>query len=299
MLPLRHAVPIVLLLSAAGLRAQELAPRAYWPAPTGTRLISIGYVHSAGDVLLDKALPIDDVDAETHGLSLNYLQFFSLAGRTASFTLEVPSARSDFDFAVMGQTGNRELSGLGDPRLRLAVNLHGAPAMTRSEFQAFRKSPGDVFGASLRIVLPTGSYDSDRLANIGANRWAFKPELGYLHPFGQWVLEIDAGVWLYTSNDDFLGGTLRQDPLFSAELHLVRELGRGLWTSVDLNGFYGGRTTVDGSESDNRQQNSRIGLTFVYPFAKRHALKVAISTGLTTRSGGDFDTAILAYSLAV
>ena len=65
MLPLRHAVPIVLLLSAAGLRAQELAPRAYWPAPTGTRLISIGYVHSAGDVLLDKALPIDDVDAET------------------------------------------------------------------------------------------------------------------------------------------------------------------------------------------------------------------------------------------
>ena len=297
--PLWSAAALAALLAPALLAAQELTPRAYWPAPAGTRLLSFGYGYSTGDVLLDPALPIEDVDAQTHTLSLNYLQFFALAGRTASVTIELPTAVSSYDFALLGDPQRRSLSGFADLKLRLAINLSGAPSLTPAEFQAYREAPRDIFGASLRIQAPTGAYDSRRPANLGTNRWAFKPELGYLHPFGdRWVAEVDAGVWLYTDNDDSLGQRVEQDPLASVELHLVRRLKPGLWASFDINGFYGGRTTTDGTDGDNRQKNSRIGLTVVYPPARRHALKLAFSTGLTTEAGGDFETAILGYSYA-
>jgi hypothetical protein len=41
--------------------AQELAPRAYWPAPTGTNVLVLDYQHSAGDIVTDPSLPIAGV----------------------------------------------------------------------------------------------------------------------------------------------------------------------------------------------------------------------------------------------
>ena len=69
-------------------------------------------------------------------------------------------------------------TGLADPRLRLAVNLFGRPALNREEFAA--REPSTTLGASLMVVAPFGKYDSDRLINLGSNRWAFKPEIGVL-----------------------------------------------------------------------------------------------------------------------
>lgn len=289
--------PLLLVLVTAPLTAQELAPRAYWPAPRGTTLVSLGYSYSTGDVLVDPSLPVEDVDTQTHGLSFSYLRFFSLDGRTASWNVEIPTARSSFDALLNGMSASRRVTGFADMRIRLAVNLLGAPSMTPAEFRAFRKDPRGAFGASLRIQAPTGKYNPDRAANIGTNRWAFKPELGYLHPFGdRWVAEVDLGVWIYGDNSDFLGQRLEQDPLASAELHLVRRQRAGFWTSLDLNFFYGGRTTVDSVRKDTLQKNSRFGVTFAYPFSRHHAVKLAFSTNLTTESGGDYDSAILAYT---
>ena len=42
--------------------AQELVPRAYWPAPHGTDLIVVGYQHSDGDVVTDATVPLTGVD---------------------------------------------------------------------------------------------------------------------------------------------------------------------------------------------------------------------------------------------
>jgi hypothetical protein len=55
--------------------------------------------------------------------------------------------------------------------------------------------------------------------------------------------------------------------------------------------FYtGGRTSVDGSEKDDRQSNSRIGATIVMPVGKVNSVKMAISTGAIVRYGADFTT---------
>jgi len=291
-------VALLLALVAAATPAQELAPRAYWPAPRGTKLVSVGYGYSTGNIVTDASLPID-IEAETNSLSLGYLQFFSLAGRTASWNIEVPSVATSLEAIVNGRRVARSVSGFADLRLRLAVNIIGAPSMTAPEFQAFRKNPRGVLGASLRIQTPTGDYNPNRVANIGTSRWAAKPELGYIQPLGnRWILEAALGVWLYGDNDDFLGRRLEQDPLYSGEIHLIHQLRAGLWASLDLNAYSGGRTTVESIGQTRKLENSRIGATFAFPFKRHHALKLAFSTGLTIDSGGDYDSVLVGYSYA-
>lgn len=286
----------VMGLVPTALPAQELAPRAYWPAPVGTKILGIGYSYSSGEILLDPAVPIDDLDADTQALSGSFVYFFALAGRTSSLQVDFPVADSRFEGTVEGEPGKINLLGTADLKVRFAVNLLGAPAMTRDEFQDFRDDSGGVLGASIRVQAPTGEYSSDRVANLGTSRWAFKPELGYLYKLAErWTFDAAFGAWFYGDNSNFLGLELEQEPLVSAEIHLVRRLRQGVWGSIDLNAFKGGRTTVDGETKDNRQKNSRIGITLVYPAARHHVFKLAVSTGLATESGGDYDVVLVAY----
>jgi len=279
------------ITSPCALTAQNLTPRAFWPAP-----------RDAGDVLTDPSLPIEGTTSETHGLIAGYLHFFNLAGRTASVTVELPWANTSLDALLEGEAASRSLTGFSDVSLRLAVNLRGAPSMTPEEFRAFRENPRPLLGASLRIAAPTGAYNPDRVANFGTNRWSVKPMLGYIRQIRPgWIGEFALGAWIYGDNTDFQGLERKQNPLAAAEFHLVRPVKRsqpGFWVSLDLNFFYGARTQIDGQERDDLQRNSRIGLTVAVPVAKGHAVKIAASTSLVTETGGDYSSLLLAYQKA-
>jgi hypothetical protein len=49
-------------------------------------------------------------------------------------------------------------------------------------------------------------------------------------------------------------------------------------------------STVDGVESNDRQNNSRFGGTFVFPIRKLQSVKLAVSTGAIIRAGANFTT---------
>ena len=149
------------------------------------------------------------------------------------------------------------------------------------------------------VSMPTGGYDDTKLFNAGANRWGIKPAVGFIYPLRATVLlEFEVGAWFYEDNDDFLGGKREQDNIVSASMHLVRRVRPGFWASLDLNYYEGGRTTVDGVRRDDRQENSRIGATMVWPFKRSHAIRMSASTGISTSAGGDFDTVTIAYAYA-
>jgi hypothetical protein len=57
-------------------------------------------------------------------------------------------------------------------------------------------------GASLQVSVPLGQYDTDRLVNLGTNRWFFQPELGISKAWGPLTRELAASVTLYTDNRD-------------------------------------------------------------------------------------------------
>jgi hypothetical protein len=63
-----------------------------------------------------------------------------------------------------------------------------------------------VVGTSLSMSSPSGQYGNTKLVNLGANRWAFKPEIGVSYPIKKVDLYLYAGVWLFTANNSYYTG---------------------------------------------------------------------------------------------
>ena len=291
---MRTVLLIASILMGPVTRAQELEPRAYSPNPVGANFAVSGYGYTSGGVLFDPSLPFSDVEARLNNAVLGYGRTFGLFGRGATALLAVPYVWGDISGNVGEDRQAISRSGLADTRIKLSMNLFGNPALSLAEFVA--RKPGTTLGASLTIAAPTGEYDSTKLINIGSNRWAFKPEVGVSHPIGRWFLEASAGVWLFTANDDFLGGSKReQAPITAVQLHASYTFRPRLWLAADATYYEGGSTKVNGVDRSDLQANSRVGLTLALPMGKQQAIKLTWSEGATTRVGGDFTTYGIAW----
>jgi Putative MetA-pathway of phenol degradation len=266
-----------------------MEPRAYSPAPIGTNFLLAGYARSTGGVSTDPSLPIANVQASIDAGSVAYARTFGLAGHAASAAVLLPYVWGDFSGEVEEQSREASRSGLGDLRLRFAMNLLGGPALTPAEF--VQREPTTTLGASLTIVAPTGQYEPARLINIGTNRWAFKPEIGLSQPLGDWFADAAVGAWVYADNTDFVGGNVRsQEPLWTFQVHGGYNFRPGLWLAADATYYTGGETSVNGGANDDALASSRYGLTLSLPLVEGVSVKLAWSTGLITRGGGNFDT---------
>jgi Putative MetA-pathway of phenol degradation len=234
-------------------------------------------------------LPLTNVDARINTAILGYLRTFALFGRAASFGGGVPYAWGDVEGDVFETRRAVTRSGLGDVRLRFAVNLLGGPALDRRQFASRPRSTS--IGASVTVVAPTGQYDASRLVNVGSNRWAVKPEIGLYQPVGAWSFELAAGAWFFEDNDDFFGGVRReQEPVSSLQGHVGYTFRRNLWIASDVTYYSGGRTTVDGEKLRDRQEATRVGLTMSVPVSEHYSVKLVWADGVTTRIGADFTT---------
>jgi hypothetical protein len=268
---------------------QSLEPRAYANAPVGLNFLIAGYAYSKGGVAFDPSVPLENGQARVHAVPLAYVRSLDVLGKAGSVGFVLPIADLSGSATLSGAEHEREVTGIADPVVRLAVNFYGAPAMDLDRFKAYRQDL--IIGASLLVTAPLGQYESGRVANLGTNRWSAKPELGLSKALEVWTVELSTGVTFFTRNDDYLqGNTREQDPLYSAQLHLTRQFGRGMWGAISTTYYEGGRTSLNGVPRDDRQSGSRIGLTFSLPLARQYTLKFYASTGLVARTGTDFDT---------
>jgi Putative MetA-pathway of phenol degradation len=284
-----------LLLGGLGTaRAQQLEPRAYAPAPVGLNLVGLGTTYSSGGVVTDPSLPLENVHARVYSASPYYGRTFGLLGRLATATLGVPYGWAHVEGDVQDVSRTVDRSGFLDPQFRFGINLLGCPALTPQEL-AERKR-GTTMGASISATAPFGEYEPSKLVNLGTNRWACKPELGLTQAFRDWVFEFYAGVWLYQDNDDFYGGQVRaQDPLASFQTHVVYNLSRSAWVAADFTYYDGGSTTVGGVDKNDRQSNTRGGLTLSVPCGHNQSLKLIWAQGVSTRVGSSFQTVGLGW----
>jgi Putative MetA-pathway of phenol degradation len=290
-------IALAVMLGIAGrAQAQQLEPRAYVPAPVGANLFGLGYLYSYGGADLDPSSPVQNVYARVNSGLSYYSRTFGLLGRQASVTVSTAYAWYTVHGDVFETAQSIRRSGFFDPAMRFAVNLMGGPALKPLEF--FRRKPETTLGTSLTIIAPFGQYDPSKLINLGTNRWSFKPELGLSQPVGDWAFEVYAGVWLFTDNDNYFGGHVRrQDPMESYQGHVVYNFSPHMWASVDYTYYVGGSTTIDGQRQNDRQENTRTGLTLAVPVTSYQTLKFAWSRGVTTRIGTSFDTLGVVWQL--
>jgi hypothetical protein len=282
------------LLAAVPARAADIEPRAYSNAPVGINFLIAAFAYSEGGLSTDPSSPIQDAKLQISTGAVAYARTLNLWGKSGKFDVVVPYSDLSGTALVNGNPAERNVSGLNDPRFRLSVNFSGAPALSPQEFAGYRQDL--IVGASLQVAAPLGQYDPDRLVNIGTNRWFIKPEVGISKALGAFTLEFAGAVYFYTTNDDYFGGkTLEQDPVYSAQAHLIYSFGRGVWAALDGTYDYGGRTTIDGVRDDEVMGNARLGATLALPVNRSNSIKLYASTGASTRTGSDYNLGGIAW----
>lgn len=293
--PARISACLLACLWPAAVMAQDLTPRAYLPLPISSNAFVLTYQFADGELLFDPTLPIADARGTIHAPVISIYHAFNFFGRSANVTASLPFAVGHLRGTVSGVDRTADRAGMSDVVARLAVNIAGGPAQTMAEL--LKNRPGRaLLGASVKVVAPSGQYDPTRLINIGTNRWAFKPELGYMQRAGPFVIDAYAGLWFFTTNEEFYNGgrpsplnTRTQEPITALELHVSYDVRPRLWISADVNYWRGGRTSVNGGlQIETLQANSRFGLTGSVPLTGRQSIKVSYSDGVFVRIGGNF-----------
>jgi len=268
--------------------AQDIEPRAYSNAPIGVNFLIAGYAYTRGGIAFGQQLPITNPNLNTSNAVIAYAKVLDLWGMSAKFDATVPYTWLSGTAEYKGETIPRNVNGFANSAFRLSINLYGAPALTLKEFADWEQDL--IIGASLRVIAPWSQYDDTKLVNIGTNRWSFKPEIGMSKAVGPWTFEITAAATFYTDNDDFFGGNaLSQDPLYSLQGHVIYGFSSGIWASLDATYFTGGRTTLNGALNSDLQQNWRIGGTLALPVDRANSVKFYISSGVSSRTGNDYD----------
>src|SRR5258705_4078588 len=259
----RICLVVLLLLTAIVVpghraHAQSLEPRSYANTPVGINFLLLGYGHLEGDVAFDASSPLKDARVHSRAVLVAYARSLDVWGLSGKILVALPVRDASGSAKLKGQERERDVLGLGDPLLRVSVNFFGAPALSMAEYPAYRQDV--IVGASLQVTAPLGQYDADKLLNIGTNRWSFKPELGVSKAWGSFILELIPAVTFFTNNDDFLNRkTLKQDPIYSLQGHLIYEFSPALWAAFDATYYTGGRTNIHRDQGE-QVENVSLGI---------------------------------------
>lgn len=285
----------VTLFGAAHGAAQDLEPRAYSVSPVGVTFLQFGFARSSGDVTFDPTIPITNVEATFYSPTVAVSHTFGLFGRQTLLSVGIPYSWGNVSGDVGTQSGTVYRSGLADMRFRYSINLHGSPAQSPKDFKP--TSHDYVIGTSLSVQAPSGQYGSTKLINIGTNRWAFKPEIGFSYPVRRLFLDLYAGATFFADNGSYYPGTSdrSQAPLTALQAHVSYTVRRGLWAAFDATWYGGGAVSLNGGPFSDRQSNSRLGGTVSLPLPGRQSIKVAYSSGVSGRIGADFSTLSISW----
>ena len=288
------ALVFAVLLAAVAAEAQNLEPRAFSNAPVDLNFLVVGYAYSHGDVAFDSSVPIKDASLTTQATFLGYGRVLDLWGRTAKLDVVLPYAWVSGSALIAGQLRETAVSGLGDPQVRFSALLYGGPALSAADFVDYTQDL--IVGASLAVTAPLGQYDSNRVVNVGTNRWSVKPELGISKALGPVILELESSVTFYTDNNDFLGRKVEKEPIYAVQGHVVYHTRIGFWMALDATYYAGGRVTIDGKQG-TEPEHSRLGATIAIPIDRYNSVKLYGSAGASPRLGGDFYTAGIAWQI--
>jgi hypothetical protein len=260
--------------------AQFTDPHSYDNAPVGTNQLEVGYAYAHADASIDSSLVITGASLNLNQGIVDYTRTFGAFQRFMWAEVDVPFAR--LEGSIRGTDIGGSTTGSGDSRYEVGILLTGGPALGVESFADFRPAFG--LGVSLAVTAPTGSYDPDRILNLGADRWSFKPEVALRCPFGpgeKWQLDGYANVYFFTDNTAYHGHEiLRQEPLGGLEAHLSYSFSDRLWASLDTRYAFRGATSVDGVDQNNAQQVFVLGSELSVSIDSRNALLFELAKAL-------------------
>ncbi len=292
-LPLAVATMLIIGVLCPPQALAQLPTRFYWKSLSNANAVPL-----VVEVINSNTNPFDtahtvspgsDVDATM--ILTGYVRTFSLFDRAAMAAIIVPMGHVSGDVTVAGRTFSQSAGGFGDPLLEFDINLLGPPAQKNLP-DVMRYEPGFSVDLLVDLAFPIGGYDNDRPLNLGQNRWYGRLGVPIVWQLGPWVpgkrttLELLPVVWLFGDNDDYVGQTMKTDPLFQLDAHVTRDLTEHFWAAVDASWYYGGKATINGVKGE-KLNNIGVGLTLGYQVNDNLNLTVGYKTTVDDSGAGD------------
>ena len=281
--------------------AQDLEPRRWSHLPTGLNMVGVGYAYTEADVYFNPVWRVSDATSRINSIGLQLIHTFDLAGKSARISMLVPTVSGRWEGIVDDEYQIIHRRGMGDPRVRMSMNLYGAPALEGSEFAQYRAehATNTVVGASLALTVPLGKYCNDCLINTGSNRWSVRPQIGVVHTRGPWSFELTVSMFLFTDNDDFYdSAVLEQTDLYTAQAHAIYTFTRGTWASISSAYGNGGRVIIDKQKTKFEVDNWVWSANLGFPIGKAQSVMLTWLSGRTQNQvGRDSDNLLLAWSI--
>jgi len=289
---------VVATLLAAGLlggpqASAQVPARFYWKP-----LVDGNAVPLIVNSISGNTNPFDPAHIVTPGAEFDgtvaiagYARTFSLFDRSAMAAILLPMGRVSGEVTVAGNTFKQSASGFGDPMLEFDINIVG-PKAQKNIPDALRYEPGFSVDLLVDLALPIGEYDSDQPLNLGQNRWYGRVGAPIVWQLGSWVpgrrttLEFLPAVWFFGNNDDYVGQTLKTDPMFQLDAHLTRDFTERFWGSLDLAWYSGGKATVNGVAGE-KLNNLGVGLTLGYQVNDNLGLTFGYKSTVNDSAPGD------------
>jgi hypothetical protein len=248
----------------------QVPARFYWKTLSDANAVPLIYQSMSGNTN-----PFDPSHRVTAGANFDatlamagYAHTFTLLERSAMAAVILPMGRISGAVNVAGSSVTQSASGFGDPMLEFNINLLG-PRAQKNLPDALRYEPGFSVDFLADLALPVGEYNSSQSLNIGQNRWYGRLGAPVIWQLGPWVpgrrttLEFLPAVWLFGPNDDYVGQTLKTDPMFQLDAHLTRDFTERAWGSLDLAWYSGGQSSINGV-AGKKLDNLGFGLTLGY-----------------------------------
>jgi hypothetical protein len=280
---------------------QDIEPRRWNPLPLKTNVLAVGYAHTSGTILFDPLLQAEDVTVKVNSVVLSYIRPFKIGKKLARFDVVMPYTNATWKGLLTGVPERIHRDGFSDPRMRLSINLTGAPAGTGQELQEYLAAHPvhTTIGISLAVTLPLGQYFEEKLINLGQNQFVFSPQVGLVHNWRQWSYELTASVSLFSENPNFSSGQdKRQDPIFALQTHLIKTFKPRYWASVSLAYGLGGRSVVNRQPNNDERGDVQYGLAFGFPLIKKQGIKVFYIHSETIKDiGSNLDILGLGWSV--
>jgi len=261
---------IALLVTWGSVAVAQVPPRFYWKTLTGANAVPVIYMPMNGNANpFDPAYTVASggrVDATV--APVGYARTLAVFNRAAWVAVLAPMGRISGEVSVEGTTLSETSSGFGDPMAEFGINVIGK-APIRNLPDLLRYEPGFSLDLMIDVVFPIGTYDNEQALNLGQNRWYGRVGAPIVVQVGPWVpgkrttLEFLPSLWLFGTNDDFVGQSLTSDPKFQLEGHLTRDFAKHLWGSLDGTWITGGAASVDGVEGEPLN-NIGVGYTLGY-----------------------------------
>jgi outer membrane putative beta-barrel porin/alpha-amylase len=248
----------------------QVPARFYWKSLSDANAVPLIYNSISGN-----SNPFDPAHTVNPGGNVDatlaiagYAHTFALGDHAAMAAILLPMGRVSGTVTAAGKSFNQSSHGFGDPMLEFNMNVLG-PKAQKNLPDVLRYEPGFSVDVLADLALPIGEYDSSQPLNLGQNRWYGRLGAPIVAQLGPWVpgrrttLEFLPAAWMFGKNDNYVGQTLKTDPMFQLDAHLTRDLTEHLWASLDTAWYTGGRATINGVEG-KRLNNFGFGLTAGY-----------------------------------